>query len=337
MKDSTELNAKLTQLQQENLRLHAKLDALITLLPQSIVFKDVKTSKEKQLLASNTKTKRTLKQLKPKKGWSRWIQVQKLIFRDPVTDKPQVLVVETDVSDLKEQDKLLKNITNSLDDFASLTSHDLQAPLRHIGIFSEMLESEYLNALDETGEMYLQEIRSGVNNMRVQIDGFLRFIRNSPTGIELDSIDMSDVFKDCHSEIKTTLDDIGGSLTYPTESIWVQGDAVMLNQALRILLDNCIKYRHPDRALKINITHKVLAELTEIVIKDNGIGIDHNRRNTIFNLFDRSRPLSETKGLSVGLALCKRIMVFHGGNVELKNRKTGAGFSLELKNASQSL
>lgn len=337
MKDSTELNAKLTRLQQENLRLHAKMDALITLLPHSIVFKDVETSKEKQLLTSNIKTKRTLKQLKPKKGWSRWIQVQKLIFRDPVTDKPQVLVVETDVSDLKERDNLLKNITNNLDDFASLTSHDLRAPLRHIGIFSEMLENEYVSALDETGEMYLKEIRSGVNNMRVQIDGFLRFIHNSPTGIELDSVDMSEIFKDSHSEIQTTLDDIGGIMKYPTTPIWVQGDAVMLNQALRILLDNCIKYRHPDRALKIVIKHKVQAELTEIVIQDNGIGIDHNRRKTIFNLFDRSRPLSETKSLSVGLALCKRIMMFHGGNIELKNRETGACFSLELKNASKPL
>jgi len=331
MNDNDSLKAEIDRLQHENMRLEARLQAIKTLFPSPITFKKVKTEDEQALLQSEIKTKRTLQQIKPKKGWSRWIKVEKLIFNDPVDHTPQVLAIETDVSELKQRDSLLKNITKNLDDFASLTSHDLQAPLRHIGIFSEMLENGYARHLDETGNFYLKEIRAGVENMRVQIDGFLRFMQGSPTGIVLNQVDITDVFREAHLEISETLKEIGGTFSYPEGPILVQGDAVMLNQAIRILLDNCIKYRDMDRPLSINITHTVQAELIEISVIDNGQGIAPEHQDSIFSLFGLSRPLSDTKALSVGLALCRRIMVFHGGEIKLKPRENGACFSLDLK------
>jgi len=100
----------------------------------------------------------------PNEGDTGWVQTDKIPFNHPVTGDSRILVVATDITELKEKEALLKSINKNLDDFASLTSHDLQAPLRHVAIFAELLQVEYGDKLDEDARVYLKEIREGVLN-----------------------------------------------------------------------------------------------------------------------------------------------------------------------------
>lgn len=328
---SPKTQSSAADLQKQLDQLQFRYDALVKTLPQNIAFEDPVAGS--RVVNAAEPLKAEIKEIKPKKGWSRWIKIEKTPYTDPVSQKAVLLVIETDVSQQKEQERLLQNISNNLDDFASLTSHDLQAPLRHIGIFSEMLDVDYAPVLDDTAKEYLSEIRSNVENMRVQIDGFLRFIHASPTGIKLDRVNFSDVLLNIEAQLENTLDDIGATLTLPRHPVPILGDAVMIEQAFRILFDNCIKYRAPDRPLEICVETRFHAEMTEIRVSDNGLGVPASCKETIFNLFNRTRALSDQRAPSVGLALCKRILLFHGGTIRNITRKRGALFSLEFKSA----
>ena len=270
----------------------------------------------------------------PNEGDTGWVQTDKIPFNHPVTGDSRILVVATDITELKEKEALLKSINKNLDDFASLTSHDLQAPLRHVAIFAELLQVEYGDKLDEDARVYLKEIREGVVNMRGLIKSFLKFMRSSPEGIDLDHVNLTPVIKHIADRHSLELSKIGGSIHVPDEDIYVQGDEVLLNQVIGNLVENSIKYRDEDRPVDIDITAKKQSGEWHISVADNGAGIDKSYAPHVFDLFGRAKPHSQTEGSGVGLALCKRIITLHGGGISLANdRQQGSQFTFTLNAA----
>jgi len=261
-----------------------------------------------------------------------WVQTDKIPFDHPTTGEKRILVVSTDITKLKEQEALLKSINENLDNFAALTSHDLQAPLRHISIFAELLNSEFKHKLDDEGKSYIKQIRDGVENMRGLIKGFLKFMRASPRGIDLDFVNLSSIFKHIKSRHKIELMTYGGTITLPKEDIFVRGDSTLLNQVVSNLVENSIKYRQLNEPILIDITANKQAGYWHISVADNGIGIDDSAAANIFDLFGRAKPLADREGSGVGLALCKRIITLHGGEIDVtKGRDIGTEFLFSLK------
>jgi len=261
-----------------------------------------------------------------------WVQTDKIPFDHPTTGEKRILVVSTDITKLKEQEALLKSINENLDNFAALTSHDLQAPLRHISIFAELLNSEFKHKLDDEGKSYIKQIRDGVENMRGLIKGFLKFMRASPRGIDLDFVNLSSIFKHIKSRHKIELMTYGGTITLPKEDIFVRGDSTLLNQVVSNLVENSIKYRQLNEPILIDITANKQAGYWHISLADNGIGIDDSAAANIFDLFGRAKPLADREGSGVGLALCKRIITLHGGEIDVtKGRDIGTEFLFSLK------
>lgn len=270
----------------------------------------------------------------PNDGDASWVQTDKIPFDHPVTGEKRILVVSTDITELKEQEALLKSINKNLDDFAALTSHDLQAPLRHIAIFAELLEGEHGDKLDEEAKDYVRQIREGVDNMRGLIKSFLKFMRSSPEGIELDHVDLKSILEHIQQRHSLELDKIGGTLSLPKNQIAVRGDAILLNQVIGNLVENAIKYRDHDRPINIDVWAKSESGQWSIGIADNGVGIDESFAPHVFDLFGRAKPHSDREGTGVGLALCKRIITLHGGTIELSpNRPQGSEFILTLNAA----
>lgn len=270
-------------------------------------------------------------QITPESNSSDWHRTDLYPFTESKTGALLLIECSVNVTHRKEQEALLENISANLDDFASLTSHDLQAPLRHIGIFAEMLEAEYSEVLNDTGKSFVSEIRVGVDTMRELIAGFLKFMRVAPNGVSRRAVNLKDV-------MVTTLDTLTDgahtndkTITLPDEDIWVRGDAALLSQAMTILFDNAIRYQDPKHKLAVNVSAKSQDGQWEIIFQDNGLGVDPDIAPNIFNLFGRGKPTSGPKSLSVGLSLCHRIMVLHGGSVELEESPVGARFVLTLK------
>ncbi len=270
----------------------------------------------------------------PNDGIAGWTQTDKIPFNHPVTGEKRILVVSTDITELKEQEALLKSINKNLDDFAALTSHDLQAPLRHISIFAELLNVEYTDKLDDEAKSYIKQIRDGVESMRALIKSFLKFMRASPHGIELDRVDLTSVLEHIAKRHKLELMTYGGTIKLPKEKIFIRGDSTLLNQVIGNLVENSIKYRDHDRPLEIAISATKKAGQWHISIADNGVGIDNSSAAHVFDLFGRAKPHSDREGSGVGLALCKRIITLHGGDITLtRDRVKGAEFVFSLNAA----
>lgn len=270
----------------------------------------------------------------PNDGAMGWVQTDKIPFDHPVTGDKRILVVSTDITELKEQEALLKTINKNLDDFASLTSHDLQAPLRHIGIFAELLQEECGENISEDGKQYINEISDGVEHMRGLIKSFLKFMRASPEGVEIGRVNLTDVISKVYQSREADLKELGGEISVPNEEIIVRGEDVLLEQVVANLIDNAIKYRDHTRSIKIDVSAEKSHGEWRVRVSDNGVGVDSNFAPHVFDLFGRAKPHSHREGSGVGLALCKRIITLHGGTIALLDKQgRGSEFMFSLKAA----
>lgn len=268
----------------------------------------------------------------PNDGDQGWVSTDKIPLTDVGSDEPRILVVSTDVTTLKEKETMLETINKNLDDFASLTSHDLQAPLRKIGISAELMEMEFEDVLPEEAKSYLGDMRDGVDHMRNMIRSFLRFMRQSPSSVELETVDLNRLLERVVERERDALSGIGAKISLPgAKSVHIAGDAALLEQVFANLIQNSVKYRDPDRVLEIGIRAFRDNQFWAVDVTDNGAGIDPLHSEKVFDLFSRSKPKHEQMGSGIGLALCRRILTMHGGSIELvEGEETGSRFRIKL-------
>jgi len=272
----------------------------------------------------------------PDTGEQLWVQTDKIPFSDG-DDGPRILVVSTDITALKEQEAILKSINKNLDDFASLTSHDLQAPLRKIGITAELMQLELEGQLPAGSETYFDDIAQGVDHMRTLIKSFLKFMRASPEGVELGSVNLGALLGRIAKEEQTLLDDADGGMSLPSMPIHVRGDDSLLHQVFFNLIGNAIKYRDPARPVQVDITATTEKQYWVINVSDNGSGIDPSFAGQVFDLFGRAKPHMDIEGSGIGLALCRRIITLHGGTIDLIEKDSpGSCFQVKLFRARSS-
>lgn len=267
----------------------------------------------------------------PNEGQPGWLRTDKIPFDDPLTGEKRILVVSMDITELKEQQALLETINKNLDDFASLTSHDLQAPLRHIGIFAELLESQYKDALPEEGQSYVREIHQSAENMQSLIKNFLKFMRSAPGSVEFESIDLKALIDEVSTNFEPEIMSFKGKIKTPKTEMSVRGEPGLLRQVMTNLIENAIKYRDLSKPPKIEISAQQSAGQWFITVADNGVGLPAGDTSHIFNLFSRTKPHSTREGSGIGLALCKRLVTLHGGQISAKrNAGGGSDFTFNL-------
>ncbi|MEM7730511.1 MAG: ATP-binding protein, partial [Pseudomonadota bacterium] len=272
----------------------------------------------------------------PDAGEQRWIQTDKIPFSDG-PDGRRILVVSTDVSEIMETEAILKSINKNLDDFASMTSHDLQAPLRKIAISAELMQMEYRDNLPEGANTYFDDIAKGVERMRRLIKSFLKFMRASPDSVELEPVNLTSLLEDIAKEEKTSLETVDGVLNLPSEEVLIRGDAALIHQVFANLINNAIKYRSTERDLRIDVDARRDKHYWVIIVRDNGSGIDPGFADQVFDLFGRAKPHAGIEGSGVGLALCRRIITLHGGTIDLiPVEGDGSAFEVRLYRARNS-
>ena len=269
----------------------------------------------------------------PEEGIQGWVQTDKI----PLTDghqEPRILVVSTDISALKDQEAILQSVNKNLNDFASMVSHDLQAPLRKIGLTVELMDLELGDEVPESFRPYMSDITDGVRGMRELIQSFLKFMRSSPESIELRPVPINDVLADAIEVFKDEIEETNARITLPQTQRFVRGDRALLKQVFQNLISNAIKYRSPNRPLKIDISIEENKQFWSIFVKDNGTGIDPHFASQIFDVFGRGKPERGVEGAGIGLALCRRIVTLHGGTIDLTRQNGhGASFKVDLYRA----
>jgi signal transduction histidine kinase len=236
----------------------------------------------------------------------------------------------------------LETANKDLDLFAFMASHDLQAPLRKIRIFSDRLLTDYHDKIDEEGNAYLRRIQNGCKQMQLLINDILEFSKITVKKELFQETDLNPIIDQVLEEfqqpiqeknIKVTLDNI---------------PSLCVNQALMTplfsnLIGNAIKYSRSDIDPFIRIRSELYSssnnlghnaggkKYCRIYVEDNGIGFDQKFAEEIFNMFRRLHPGAEYEGTGIGLALCKKIVEKHNGFISAKSALNGGSvFTLSL-------
>jgi signal transduction histidine kinase len=217
-----------------------------------------------------------------------------------------------------------------LEQFAYVASHDLSEPLRKVTNFCQLLERQYGDQLDDKARQYIAFMIDGAKRMQALINDLLDFSRVGRSTAHFVPVNLDRALDRVLANLEVPIAEADAVIereTLPT----VQGDPTLLTAMLQNLVANSVKYRSPDRPLKIQVRGEQQGEDWLLTVDDNGIGIDSKYADRIFTIFQRLHLRDQYGGTGIGLALCRKIVDFHRGRIWLAEKaEPGARFQLTL-------
>lgn len=234
-------------------------------------------------------------------------------------------------NNLRHYAEELERSNQALQDFASIAAHDLQEPMRKIQAFGRLLDTHYRARLEVEGEVYLQRMISAAERMNTMIQGLLAYSRVTSQAMPFGNVDLSRVVAEVMGDLELRFLETGGHISV-SELPVVYADSMQMRQLLQNLISNALKYHRPDAAPEVRVTcARRDADQVEILVQDNGIGFDMKDARLIFNPFTRLHSRASYEGTGIGLAICKKIVERHNGEIFVEAAPgQGATFHLVL-------
>lgn len=219
--------------------------------------------------------------------------------------RARVKLTET-IEELEESNERLRR-------FAYIASHDLQEPLRMISTYLQLLEDQSAATLDEEAQEYIDIAVDGANRMREMVNGLLAYSRIDMHDADFGPVECTTVLNDVITDLQVQLDESDTTIVcdgLPT----VVGDANQLKQVFSNLVSNAIKYSGEDPP-HVEIAAERQGDRHVFSVADTGIGIAPEYTDQIFELFNRLHSNETYQGTGIGLALCRKIISNHGGDI----------------------
>jgi PAS domain S-box-containing protein len=270
------------------------------------------------------------------------------IMLSPLESPDGVLVTAAirDISVRKKAELLLLHTVEELSrsneelgQYAYLAAHDLQEPLRMVSSYTQLLAERYKGKLDSDADEFISFAVDGAKRMQRLIRDLLVYSRVGTKGNGLTDISSEEALEQATANLRSAIEESGTLVTHdplPT----VLADAGQLVQLFQNLIGNAIKYRNPG-VPQIHISStKCGGENGEtkwsFSVKDNGMGIESKYFTRIFGMFQRLHKREEYSGTGIGLAICKRIVEGHGGNISIESQLgQGSTFRFTLEAGRQ--
>jgi len=220
--------------------------------------------------------------------------------------------------------------------FSYSLSHDLRSPLRAICGFSQILQEDYANKIDEEGQEHLQRIQLATNRLDNIINAMLTLSKISREELYRHEIDITHLVNTCVDFLQSK--NIHRHVDVHVEShMTITGDSALLKIVFEKLLGNAWKFTETTTDVQISVGRYQLNEDIIFFIRDNGIGFDQNYADKLFMPFERLHGAGEYEGLGISLAMTKRIIDRHNGRIWGKGRSgKGATFYFTLQNKEKS-
>jgi PAS domain S-box-containing protein len=230
------------------------------------------------------------------------------------------MLMVVDITDLKKiqlelqkQASELKRSNEELERFAYVASHDLQGPLRTISSYLQLLESRHSNALSEDAKEFINYSVNGAKRLQRLIQDLLNYSRINSRPKPYNDVNLNDLLKVVVGNIQSNIDASGATVRIDTMPTLI-GDSNQLMQLFQNLMDNGIKFIK-DRKPVLHVFAIDQDTHWEFIIQDNGIGIAPEFREKIFHIFQRLHADTDFPGTGIGLAICKKIVHLHGGEI----------------------
>jgi PAS domain S-box-containing protein len=288
-------------------------------------------------------------------GEPRWSVSTKVLWRDEKGNILGTVGITRDINEFKmaqealraSEEKLrestaqLERSNRELQDFAYVASHDLQEPLRKIVVFGERLKEKAADRLEPETLDYLQRMQKAASRMQNLINDLLTFSRVTTKAQPFTPVDLAEMAREVVDDLEGRIEMTKGRVELGDLPA-IDAEPVQLRQLLQNLIGNALKFRRPEEPPVVKIQAKFISgvlpqapdspqKLCELAVSDNGIGFDEKYLDRIFNVFQRLHTRNEYEGTGMGLAIARKIVLYHGGTITAKSAPgQGATFIVTL-------
>jgi PAS domain S-box-containing protein len=285
-----------------------------------------------------------------KHGVEHWMQ-QFVTINKLTENRWQLFCITTDITDLKatesalrsSEEKLrqftvqLERSNRELQDFAYVASHDLQEPLRKIVVFGERLREKNSEALGPEALDYLERMQKAAGRMQTLINDLLTFSRVTTKAHPFAAVNLAEIASEVVNDLEGRIELVKGRVELGELPV-IDAEALQMRQLLQNLIGNALKFRRPEEPPVVKVEAQIIPDpvtpakkLCRLTVSDNCIGFDEKYLDRIFNVFQRLHTRNEYEGTGMGLAIVRKIALYHGGDVTAKSKPgQGSTFILTL-------
>lgn len=252
-----------------------------------------------------------------------------VLIRDITTERRFVESLEQQIQTRTAE---IEASSYDLEQFAYAASHDLREPLHKIIAFGNKLQTSCVAGLGEKGVKYVDSMVRAASRMSDLIEDLLLY--SSASRVDYSKkveVSVETVVLDVLDLLSESARSSGAQVELFGEDTLLYGEAFQLRTVFQNIIANAIKFRKPSVPPEIVVTAKTEGKDSVVTIKDNGIGFDMRFAPKIFQMFERLHPKSEYPGTGIGLALCQKIVLKHGGQLTVDSAEgVGTTFTLRL-------
>ena len=244
-----------------------------------------------------------------------------------INDETHVIATIIDISERKKleetiQQSLIKleESNKELENFAYIASHDLQEPLRKIQSFTQLLIDEENEKISDSGKTYMHHLIDASGRMRMLIDDLLNFSKLTSKPKSLEKVDLNELYKIVLTDLSKVIEEKKAKITVdqlPT----IEADKSQMYRLFENLTTNSLKYQREGVVPEINVHVEISENGVKISFKDNGIGFNMEYVDKIFIIFKRLHTKADYSGTGIGLAMVKKIIDYHNGNISADSKE----------------
>jgi signal transduction histidine kinase len=225
---------------------------------------------------------------------------------------------------LDEQAVELRRSNSELEQFAYVASHDLQEPLRKVASFCQLLERRYAGELDDRAQEYIAFAVDGAKRMQALINDLLAFSRVGRSTARFEDVELGSLAADALVDLSGRIEAEQAKIEIDDHLPVVPGDRSLLRAVLVNVMGNALKFRG-EAPPHLRVWADDMDSMWAIHVADNGIGIPDAYTERVFVIFQRLHGRDEYEGTGIGLALCRKIVEFHGGRMWIEPFEEGSG------------
>ncbi|MBC7908349.1 MAG: ATPase [Rhodospirillaceae bacterium] len=233
-------------------------------------------------------------------------------------------LAEQRAEQIRRQSEDLARSNTDLEQFAYVASHDLREPLRMVSSFLTLLERNLGEKLDGEAREFIDFARNGALRMDAMILDLLQYSRVGRQETEIEQVPLAQIVEVASGELAALISETKAIIRVDGPLPVVPGHPQELARLFQNLIGNALKYRSEDRTPEVTVSACREDGFWKVSVADNGIGIDAQFHQRVFNIFQRLHTRERYEGNGIGLAICKKIVEHHGGRIWV-NSALGAG------------
>ena len=239
--------------------------------------------------------------------------------------------VEARLSESNKEMQDYIDLNVELEQFAYIASHDIKSPLRTIKSFAGLLKHKFYKTAEDKHKSYFDFIENGINSLNLLVDDLLEYSKSVTKNQKIESFELNEVIQDVIQLLDFSINQANGKIEVKNAYVSIHADKIKIKQVIQNLLSNALKFVDKDRPPHIIIEAKDDSNYLIVSVKDNGIGVEEQHFDQVFNKFTRLNSKSTYEGTGLGLSICDKYIKEHNGEISItRNHEHGVTLTFSI-------